>query len=511
VQHSWRNVFPGKIPAESALTSPAFSKNALRPCGATLELGELATGMRLRRGAAMAFAILFEGGTVAAFPDSTSMSAPIQTLPGFRDFFPEDCAVRNYIIDKWQCAARRYGFVEYDGPALEATDLYTRKSGSEITTQLFAFTDKGGREVSLRPEVTPSLARMAAARQRDFKKPMKWHQIGPCYRFEKPQRGRGREFLQFNCDILGEAGEGADAELIAMAVDVMRDFGFGPDDFTVRLSDRRAWNEFATAAGVAEDRIPDFLHVIDKLEREKPEATEAKLNELGLSLAAVREFIGNPDKARQGVLGRMLSGLEARGAADYVRVDLGIVRGLAYYTGVVFEVFDLRGELRAVAGGGRYDNLCKLIGGVDLPAVGFAMGDMVLREFIEATPQAKSRLMTWQRQAHNLDVYVVVADESRRGDALGVVQRLREAGVRTDFPLAAAKVGRQFQAAELWNARAAVVIGAEFPRVQLKCMATRQESAVDAADVPAKVRELLAAAPLGPLLADGEQKNPAGA
>jgi histidyl-tRNA synthetase len=139
------------------------------------------------------------------------------------------------------------------------------------------------------------------------------------------------------------------------------------------------------------------------------------------------------------------------------------------------------------------------------------MGDMVLREFIEATPQAKSRLMTWQRQAHNLDVYVVVADESRRGDALGVVQRLREAGVRTDFPLAAAKVGRQFQVAELWNARAAVVIGAEFPRVQLKCMGTRQESAVDAADIPAKVRELLAAAPLGPLLADGEQKNPAGA
>ncbi len=429
------------------------------------------------------------------------MSQAIQTLPGFRDFFPETCAVRNYIFQQWREIAFRYGFVEYEGPVLESLELFTRKSGDEIVGQLFNFTDKGQREVALRPEVTPSLARMVAARQRDYKKPMKWFQIGSCFRFEKPQKGRGREFYQFNCDILGEAGLEADAEIVAMAIDLMRQFGFKVGDFVLRLSDRRIWNEFAKNAGVADADLPAFLHIIDKLEREKSEATAQKLAALGTSLEAVREFIADPGSARQGVLGQLLASLEARGLAEFVTVDLGIVRGLAYYTGAVFEIFDARGELRAVAGGGRYDSLCKLIGGVDLPAAGFAMGDMVMGEFIQSTPHAKSRLMSWLSVAHRFDTYVIIADESARPQALGIVQRLRSAGLRVDFPLAPAKVGKQFQMAEFWNTRVAVVVGAEFPNVNVKDLAARQESTIDAKVVVEAVQAMLEKPEISPLLA----------
>lgn len=415
-------------------------------------------------------------------------------LPGFRDFYPDACAIRNYIFHHWRETARCFGFSEYEIPVLEPTDLYRRKSGDEIVRQLFHFTDAGDREVALRPETTPSLARMAAARQRDYRKPMKWFQIGACFRFEKPQKGRGREFYQWNCDILGENSPGADADLIAMAIHAMLAFGFREGDFRIRLSDRNVWPAFLAAQHMPEATLPAFLQIIDRLEREKEEVTSAKLAELGTSLAAVQSFISSKGKGHA-PLETISADLAARGLAPFIEIDLGIVRGLAYYTGVVFEIFDLHHGMRAVAGGGRYDNLCELIGGTDLPAAGFAMGDMVITNLIRETPHALARMETWLAAQGKPDAYIIVASEDHRPDALALIHALRRAGYRTDYSYSPAKVGKQFQTAESLNASTAIVIGSEFPEVKIKHLASRRESACHATGVLSALAEALAWSP----------------
>jgi len=431
------------------------------------------------------------------------MAGPaFQALPGFRDFIPRECAVRNYLFETWRGVARRCGYVEYESPVLEDTALYLKKSGGELSAQLFRFEDQGGRDVTLRPEVTASLARLVAQHQRDFPKPLKWFEIGQCFRYEKPQKGRGREFHQFNVDILGEAGPAADAELIALAIETMLAFGFLPGDFVVRVSDRRAWIDFAARHGIGEDRIPDFLGIIDKIEREKPEVLAAKLAAFSLTPEAVRGFIADPANASAAYTA-IRGDLAARGFADFVELDLSIVRGLAYYTGVVFEVFDARKSMRAVAGGGRYDTLIATIsdGAVDLPATGFAMGDYVIRNLIEETTHAAMQMEVWlQRNAAACDIHVVVAEESRRAEALKLVTDLRRAGVSADLSLVPAKVAKQFQSAERSGARFALVVGAEFPALKLKVLASRTEEPVDAADAVGWLRERLRQ-PDGPLLA----------
>jgi len=419
--------------------------------------------------------------------------AAFQTVKGFRDFFPEDCALRNYIFAQWRRTASRYGFVEYEGAVIEQTALYKKKSGDEITSQLFCFEDKGGREVALRPEVTPTLARMAAARQRDYRKPMKWFQIGSCFRYEEPQRGRTREFVQFNVDILGEAAQAADAELVAFSIDVMRSFGFGPEEFTIRLSDRRLWTHFLDAEKVAEENRATFLQIIDKMERAPKDVTDTKLGGIGLNLQQVQDFIASVDE-NSSVFAPLRENLTARGLWNYVKIDPSIVRGLAYYTGTVFEVFDLKHNLRAIAGGGRYDNLVSLLSdaNVDLPACGFAMGDVVLTELINRSPSALEAVTAWTKDALSNDVYVVVADEAKRIEALETVTALRDAGLRVDFSLTAQKVGKQFQAAESAKARFAVVIGAEFPLITVKNLINREQQEVQANDLVAKLTELVA-------------------
>lgn len=418
------------------------------------------------------------------------MAKGFQTLPGFRDFYPDDCAARNYVFEKWRAVAQRYGFVEYEGPILEPTDLYKKKSGEEIVHQLFCFTDKGERDVSMRPELTPSLARMAAARQRDFKKPLKWFSIGQFFRYEKQQKGRGREFYQFNCDILGEPSPAVDAELIALSIDLMRDFGFTADDFKIRLSDRNAWTDFATRSGVPEEKMTDFLQVIDKLERESDEKTAAKLEPLGVSLESIRDFIANGESASE-VITTILADLGARGMGDFVEVDLNIVRGLAYYTGAVFEVFDIGKGMRAVAGGGRYDELVKLIGNVDMPAAGFAMGDMVITDLIRETENPNAKLTAGIAGAQSVDIFVVVADEEKRPQSLEIVQELRKSGYRVAYPYASAKVGKQFQTAEQQGAQIAVVVGAEFPIVTIKNLELRLETTCRFEDFDAELTKLL--------------------
>ena len=400
-----------------------------------------------------------------------------QALPGFRDFTPRDCAVRNYLFQTWRSVARRYGFVEYDTPILEDTALYLKKSGGELSSQLFRFEDQGGRDVCLRPEVTASLARLAAQHQRDFPKPLKWFEIGQCFRYEKPQKGRGREFYQFNVDILGEPGPAADAELIALAIDTMRAFGFTAGDFVVRISDRQAWLDFAAARGITDDAIPAFLQIIDKLEREKPESTAAKLAELGLTPGEVTGFITNPENASSAFTA-IRADLAARGLEGFVELDLSIVRGLAYYTGVVFEVFDALKSMRAVAGGGRYDTLVHTIseGGVDLPATGFAMGDYVIRNLIEETTDPRMQLETWLlRESAACEVFLVLADDSKRPEALSILSDLRAAGISCDLPFGSVKIGKQFQNAEKAGARFALVIGSELPELTLKALSSRSE------------------------------------
>ena len=402
----------------------------------------------------------------------------IQGLPGFRDFFPEDCARRNHVVATWREVSRRYGFVEFDGPALESTDLYRKKNeaGAEILEQLYSFTDRGGREVALRPEMTPTLARMVAAREKHYRKPMKWFCVSNFFRHERQQKGRLREFLQFNADILGESSPQADAEILALAIDLMRAFGFTAEHFVVRLSDRKAWMDFLESRGCDEAACRNALACADKLEREPEEKLNAKLAPTGLTVADLKAFIaaGSPE-----AFAPVLEALAARGLSGFVQPDLSIVRGLAYYTGVVFEIFDRSKNLRALAGGGRYDGLVKGLsdGAADLPAIGFGMGDVVLGHLIDETPAAAEKIQA--ALAQTSDVFVVIADESRRAEALQIVQTCRELGLSTDFPLKSAKVGKQFQEAENLGATHAVVIGQEWPQIKLKHLATRAEQTLD--------------------------------
>jgi histidyl-tRNA synthetase len=399
----------------------------------------------------------------------------MQTLPGFRDFLPADCAQRNYIFARWREVARRYGFVEWDGPILEPTDLYRKKSGAEIVDQLFNFTDKGEREVALRPELTPTLARMVAAHHRAYRKPIKWFSIGEFFRYEKQQRGRLREHFQLNCDIVGGDSLAADVELVALSIDVLRAFSLTEKDFVVRISDREFWTELLRAHSVDKSKWEEVLQAIDKSAREPREKTKEKLGQLAGPIFELMEKGGESDRLNQ-----LVDGLRARGLADFVNIDVRIVRGLAYYTGIVFEIFDRAGRLRAIAGGGRYDNLIAHLSdsAVSMPALGFAMGDVVLGELINETPAAHRQMQQAIANVDKIDIYVVIAKEQRRSDALNDIQALRDRGYRVDYPLTPEKVARQFQIAEDASAAIALLYGDEWPQVKVKNLTTRQESLI---------------------------------
>ena len=430
------------------------------------------------------------------------MAAGFQTLPGFRDFDPRDCQMRNYLFETWRRVATRYGFVEYETPLLESTELYLKKSGGELSSQLFRFQDQGDRDVTLRPEVTASLARLAAAKQRDFPKPLKWFEIGQCFRYEKPQKGRTREFYQFNTDILGDDSPAADAELIALAIDTMRELGFTTEDFKVRLSNRNAWSCFAEKEGLDEGQLAELLQIVDKLEREKPEVTTAKLEPLGLTTQQLQDFIADPVNETD-ALREIQANLKARGLDSYLEVDLSIVRGLAYYTGVVFEIFDKKRSLRAVAGGGRYDTLVSTLtnGKTDLPAMGFAMGDVVIGLFIEECAGAIRKFESWRQRNASCDLYLVIDDEEKRPEALALVQELREGGIRIDYALTKTKFDKQLKTAAATLAPYALVVGDKFPELILRNLSARaQESIPPNADKVSYLKDRLAN-PQGPLLA----------
>ncbi len=392
------------------------------------------------------------------------------SLPGFRDFYPAEFAIRSHITTCWRQVATRYGFEEYDGPPLEPLDLYTEKSGDEIVHQLYNFEDKGGRAVALRPEMTPTLARMAGARAAGLRKPVRWFSVPQLFRYERTQRGRLREHFQWNVDILGEEDITADAEVLAVALDALRSLGLGAADIVARFNDRRLLEKLVLGAGVPAASLMKAYGAIDKLTREAPERIREKLiKDAGVddatadavmrvfthrTLDGMHAAYGDDAGIREEIerLRAYETHLAALGFEGFVQFDPAIVRGLAYYTGTVFEIFDRAGELRAVCGGGRYDGLTGSVSGANLPAVGFGMGDVVLGELL-----SDKGLLPPTTQS--VDYYLVSVSEDERITMLNVAQGLRSRGHSVLYGLRQAGSGKQFKDADARGARAVIVIG----------------------------------------------------
>jgi histidyl-tRNA synthetase len=391
-----------------------------------------------------------------------------QPLPGFRDFFPPEHAALRGIFQAWREASRCGGFTEYEGPELESLELYTEKSGDEIVGQLYHFTDKGDRQVALRPEMTPTLARMVASQHRNYRKPIKWFSVPRLFRYERPQKGRHREHYQWNCDIVGEKSPMAEAELIGVLCLGLSLLGLGPKDVVVKVSDRSWWDTFLEKQGVGESERPTVLRTLDRLESATAEQRREKLGALAEAVEAVWEGKSADSEA----VGQVRKGVEALGYGDWCETDYRVVRGLAYYTGVVFEVHDRAGKLRAVAGGGRYDDLLKRLGGEDLPAVGFGMGDAVLAELLREKKIAMP-------QATGAEIFIV-AEAKEQAMALQITGQLRRSGFSVDFDPGAGKWGKQLEMAEAKGARWALLVGREVGegKLGLKELASRKQSEI---------------------------------
>ncbi len=391
-------------------------------------------------------------------------------LPGFRDFTPGELALRNQLFDAWRRVSRRYGFEEYDGPPLEPLELYTGKSGDEIVGQLYNFTDKGGREISLRPEMTPSLARILGERSRAMPKPIRWFSMPQLFRYERQQRGRLREHFQWNVDLIGDEGVEADAEVLAVALDGLRELGLGADQIRARVSDRRLLSALLASAGVPDASLPGAYAVVDKVEREPRERTRERLvEEVGLDARAVEGVLSlfeepgleavearfGDDPAVAAPLAevrRFFDVVADLGLGSFVEFDLTIVRGLAYYTGIVFEIFDRQGEFRAICGGGRYDRLLELVGGEPLGAVGFGMGDVVLGELLRERGLAPE-------YGREVDLYVVAIGEEQHALARRVAAAQRLRGHSALYALRPTSVRKQFSQAASEGAREVIVVG----------------------------------------------------
>ena len=395
-------------------------------------------------------------------------------LPGFRDFYPEQFAERAYITGVWRDVARRFAFVEYDGPPLEALELYTKKSGDEIVSQLYTFIDKGGREVALRPEMTPTLARMVSAKAHALRKPIRWFSVPQLFRYERQQRGRLREHFQLNVDIVGEADVTADAELLAVALEIMRELGLSAEDVRARVSDRRLLRALLTALGVGEEQTPIVFGVVDKLERQPRDVSHARLSAVGMTDEAIDTLLGlmsgvtlealesqfgtSPEIAERLIeFRRYFDQLDRLAVRDWVTIDLKIVRGLAYYTGIVFELFDARGEMRAICGGGRYDNLLSSLGGVDLPALGFGMGDVVLGELLRDRGYLQEHATVMQP-----DFWVASETDGLRPDVVSVATLLRRAGAAVEYALREQSLSKQRKASHSAGATYFVTLPPDF-------------------------------------------------
>jgi len=407
---------------------------------------------------------------------------------GTRDFYPEDMRVRNWLFERFHNAALSHGFEEYDAPVLETEELYTRKSGEEITQQLYNFEDKGGRKVALRPEMTPTLARMVMAKSGALALPIKWYSIPQCWRYERTQRGRGREHYQWNVDIWGAEGVEADAELISVLVHFFRSVGLSPDDLVIKISSRKVLEEVLGSLGISGEGFSKTCIVIDKMDKLPGDVIESQLVELGLDQGAIstiqsvlritnlNELENSLGESSEAVaeLTSIFSLSESYGIGEWIELDASVVRGLAYYTGPVFEAHDRAGELRAVCGGGRYDRLIGTLGGKDLPATGFGFGDMVVMELLRAkglVPELPNGVQ---------DIVFGMGTELRDA-AMRVATSIRSGGRSADLVLEDKRMKWVFKHAERVGAeRLVMVMPEEWSKgnVKVKHLSNGEESEV---------------------------------
>ena len=416
-----------------------------------------------------------------------------QGVRGTRDFYPEDMRLRNWLFERFHSAARSHGFEEYDAPVLESEELYTRKAGEEIVGQLYNFEDKGGRKVALRPEMTPSLARMVMARAGALALPIKWYSIPQCWRYERTQRGRGREHYQWNVDIWGMNGIEADAELLSVLVQFFDSVGLSSEDLVIRISSRKVLEEVLGSLGLEGEIFAQTCVIVDKMDKLPEDVIEAQLSDLGLlseSISTIRSVLGitdleslssalSSDSEALIELQSLFSLCDSYGISDWVSFDASVVRGLAYYTGPVFEAHDRAGNLRAICGGGRYDKLIGTLGGNDLPATGFGFGDMVVMELL-ADKGLLPELSTGVS-----DVVFGMGTELR-GAAMQVAAKLRSAGRTVDLVLEDKKMKWVFKHAERCGAtRLVMVMPDEWAegKVRIKDLDTGEESTVAMKDL----------------------------
>ena len=427
----------------------------------------------------------------------------IQSVKGTRDFYPSEMSVRNFIVDGWKSVSLRNGFEEYDGPIFEYLKMYQVKSGDEIAEQLFNFTDRGGRSLAIRPEITPTLARMVNQRINSLPRPIKWFSVPRLCRAERPQKGRLREFFQWNIDVIGADNVVADAEVIFCGLDYLQEVGLSSDDIVAKVSSRKMLAAVLEVIGVASDELDGLYALLDKRSKLPAETFEAMMaekiadkqllqNVLALmaveSIDQIAEMFTLDDKAKDALdeLRRLFDILETMGVGEFCRFDISVVRGLAYYTGVVFEIYDKASQLRAIGGGGRYDNLLRDFGGPAVTATGFGMGDCVLEILLR-----EKGLIDGTLSGQSLDYFVIFAGEEFQQKAIEVTAMLRRAGFSADFSYKGGNLGKQLKQASSCNAKKCVIIGTEFAensQFVVKEMATGQQVQVDADDFVLQIK-----------------------
>ncbi len=416
-----------------------------------------------------------------------------QGVRGTRDFYPEDMRIRNWLFDNFRAAARSHGFEEYDSPVLEHEELYTRKQGEEITQQLYNFEDKGGRRVALRPEMTPSLARMVMARAGAMPTPIKWFSIPQCWRYERTQRGRGREHYQWNVDIWGSDAVQADAELLSVLVSFFQRVGLNADDLAISISSRKVLEEVLGSLGISGDAFAATCIIVDKMDKLPAEVIEQQLSEQGLdssAISVIQSTLGLSDldslaaalgegSGAVAELATLFDLIDSYGIADWVTFDASVVRGLAYYTGPVFEAHDRGGKLRAICGGGRYDRLLSSLGGNDMPATGFGFGDMVIMELLN------EKGLVPDIPSGNQDI-VIAINEDLRSAAMSVATKLRASGRSVDLVLEDKRMKWAFRHAERTGTQRLVMVMPDewaAGNVRIKELESGEESDVAVGDL----------------------------
>ncbi len=423
------------------------------------------------------------------------MKSIIQPVKGTRDFYPEQMAVRTWLYGTLRSVAESFGYQEYEAPILESLELYAAKSGEELVKeQSYVFQDRGGSEIALRPELTPSLARMIAQKQNELNFPVRWWSFGPFWRYERPQKGRTREFFQWNVDILGAESPEVDAENVAVLATFFRRVRLDPSKVLIFVNNRRLMDAQFDSFGIEKQMRASVSGWIDRREKMPPEAWEAYGGELGLSAeqtANVKGILADKNLWKQSPeLTRFFAAAEALGISDYVRFEPSIVRGLLYYTGTVFEAWEVGGDIkRSILGGGRYDNLLSDVGGAPLPAVGFAMGDVVITLMLE-----KYGLLPKDISSQPASVLVTAFDQERLLASYSLATVLRDAGIPTAVYPEPAKLPRQFKYADRMGASVALVVGPDEAAqglVTIKDLATGTQQTVPQTDVADAVRQVL--------------------